>query len=466
MSESRMITTGTSLGLHIRSLLQMLYGKDGMGSLRRDLAKGAAGTFILKITATGLSFIISVLLARLLGASGYGAYAYAMAWVNLLVVPSVLGLDKLLVRDVAAYQVRSAWGLMRGFLRRANQAALFVSVGLASIVAVIAWVFAGRFESQMLPAFWIGMVFVPLAALMRLRQAALQGLYHVVVGQLPDMFIRPLLFITLLAGAYLFLREDLNAPWALGMNVAAAGVALFIGTRFLRGILPQPVQEASPVYQTRLWAGSALPLLFFSGMQVINAQADTIMLGAMKGAELTGIYAVAKRGAEFIAFFLIAVNAALAPTIASLYAAGDMERLQRVITKSARVVLSLSLPVALVLIFFGYWFLLLFGQDFTRGDTALAILCAGQIINAAMGSVGLVLIMTAYGTDAAMGIGISAILNIVLNAILIPLWGLEGAAVATASSMMVWNLLLAVQVYRRLGIHTTALGKIGSRVQA
>jgi O-antigen/teichoic acid export membrane protein len=137
-----------------------------------------------------------------------------------------------------------------------------------------------------------------------------------------------------------------------------------------------------------------------------------------------------------------------------------MDKLQRMITKSARVILIGSLPIAIVLILFGHWFLLFFfGQDFIQGEKALAILGAGQLINAATGSVGLLLIMTGYERDAAMCVGISAVLNMILNAFLIPKWGLEGAAAATTTTVMFWNILLAILLYKRLGIHSTALGK-------
>ena len=73
----------------------------------------------------------------------------------------------------------------------------------------------------------------------------------------------------------------------------------------------------------------------------------------------------------------------------------------------------------------------------------------------------LALTMTGHQRDAAASIGAGAVLNVVLNVALIPGWGLEGAAAATATSMIVWNLLLAVAVRRRLGINASALGRIG-----
>lgn len=458
-----MIAFTIQISNRVQDLGRMLLGKEERTGLYSHLVRSAVGTFGLKVASTGLFFIISVLLGRLLGTAGYGAYSYAIAWVSLLCVPALLGLDTLLTRNIAEYQAQSAWGLMTGLLRRANQATLIVSIGLALLAAVVSWTLAPRFVSQMLFSFWVALMLLPFMVLIRLRQATLQGLQQVVVGQLPEMLVQPILFIVLIGVVYLLFESDLTAPWVVGMNIVATGTSFLIGTRLLNKTLPQAVQRAAPVYQTREWVRSALPLLFVSGMGVINASTDILMLGAIKGAEAVGIYAVANRGAGLITFFLMSVNMPLAPTIAGLYAEGKIQRLQHVITKSARVTLVLSLPLAVSLIVFGYWLLSLVGPDFTSGRLALAILSVGQLINVAMGSVGLLLVMTGHEHDAAMGIGISAVLNVILNALLIPRWGIEGAAVATASSMILWNLLLSIWVYKRLGIHSTALGKVSLR---
>jgi O-antigen/teichoic acid export membrane protein len=181
------------------------------------------------------------------------------------------------------------------------------------------------------------------------------------------------------------------------------------------------------------------------------------MLGSMLGLETVGIYNVAVGGATLITFILVVVNMPLAPIVAELYTSGNRVRLQRVVTMSARVVLLGSLPIAIGLIFFGDWFLLIFGKEFAVGFSALIILSVGEMVNASMGSVALLLNMTGNERDVAKGIGIAAALNIVLNAILIPIWGLIGAAVATTISMAIWNIFMAVLVYKKLGICSIAL---------
>jgi O-antigen/teichoic acid export membrane protein len=436
----------------------LFHGKERQGSLRAALVTGAAGTFTLKVVSTGLSLLTSLFLARLLGAAGYGAYAYAISWVGLLSVPALLGLDNLFIREIAAYKVRSEWDLMSGLLHWANLVTLLISLGLALVAAIGAWILAEHVESQMVFTLWIALMMIPLIALTRLRQAALQGLGHVVVGQLPEVVIRRLLFIVFVGVVYSVLGADLTAPWAVSMDVLAAGVALFLGVGLLHKTLPRYAQEASPVYQTRVWARSMLPLLFISVIQAISGQVALVLLGMIKGAEAVGIYAVAQRSAALITFALFAVNAVLSPTVASLYAAGDMKRLQRVVTKSARIILFASVPMVISLFVFGDRFLLYFGPEFASAKMSLFILSAGQLANAAMGSVGLLLIMTGHERDTSIVFGGNALLTVLLNVILIPKWGIEGAATAGTSGMIIWNLLLAALVYKRLGIDSTALG--------
>ncbi|MGB3633069.1 MAG: polysaccharide biosynthesis C-terminal domain-containing protein, partial [Rubrobacteraceae bacterium] len=142
---------------------------------------------------------------------------------------------------------------------------------------------------------------------------------------------------------------------------------------------------------------------------------------------------------------------------------GDMRRMQRMITKSVRLVLVSSLLIAFTLITFRDFFLGLFGSEFTQGGAVLTILSIGLVVNAATGSVGTLLIMTNHERDVVLGLAIGALTNIILCFALIPGWGAEGAAIATAVSTGLWNILLAVFVYRRLGIHATALGSFGFR---
>jgi len=442
------------------SILVIFPAGDGKGDLRSYLVRGASWSFALKIAATGLAFVTSVILARILGVAGYGTYAYAMALVGFLGVPTTLGLPRLVLRNIASYQARSEWGLMRGLLHRANQGVLLASLGIGTIAFLISWIWRGSFDPTMLVTLWLALATIPLVALNVLRASTLRGLGYVILGQLPDGLIKPFSFLTLVVVSHFLVGNRFNALWAVGMQVGAAVIALSLGIVMLVRHLPGAMKDSSPAYDIRGWIRSALPFLFIGGMQLINSQTDIVMLGALRGAEAAGVYRAATRAAQLVVFILMAANTVLQPTIAKLYAVRDMQRLQRVATQSARVVLLVSIPIAVVLIVFGRWLLLIFGQEFTKGAMALAILSLGQLVNAAMGSVGLILNMTGNERDTARGVAIAAVVNVALNAILIPLWGMNGAATATAASLVVWNVILAMQVVRRLGIYPTTLGRI------
>lgn len=424
------------------------------------LLRDVTGTFGLKVAYSGLNFVLGVVLARLLGVTGFGAYNYAIAWMSLLNTLAVLGLDTLLVREITTYCAQSEWGRMRGLLRWTSGVGLCAACSLALLAAALTRLLAGRLDPFVLTTFWVALLLLPFLSLMRLRQAAMQGLLHVVSGQVAEMLFFPLLLLGAVGGAHLLLGHGLTASWAMGMNVLVASITFLIGTVLLTRAIPRETREAVPVYQTAVWMQSALPMFFTTVLQIVNGRLDTLLLGAIKGAGAVGIYSVAARWGEFFTFFLSTLLPALGPRIASLHATGDREGLQRVVTRCARLTLLCSLPIAIGLLGGSYWLLLLYGPTFTQGQTALIILGSGQLYNVLAGPVWWLLLMTGHERDTVTSLVASVAVNAVLNLLLTPPMGLEGAAIASASSIITWNTLMAFFVYKRLGVHSTVLGRM------
>jgi O-antigen/teichoic acid export membrane protein len=181
------------------------------------------------------------------------------------------------------------------------------------------------------------------------------------------------------------------------------------------------------------------------------------MLGMIRSTGEAGAYAVASRVTQLIFLGQWAVNAIAAPMFSELHHGGKKERLQQAATYAARAAFLVTIPLAFALVFFGRQVLAVFSSEFTIAWTALAILAAGQIIHVLCGSVGLLMTMTGRENAAGKIIGMAALLNIVLNAVLIPRFGLEGAAVSTAVSTAFWNIALVVMVRKRIGIRSTVL---------
>lgn len=423
--------------------------------LRRHLSRAASATVIIRFANLGISLGVGVLLARLMGAEGFGVYAFAMALVGMLGIPATLGLPTLIVRESAIYWHESQYALLRGLLRRADQLILATSFLLAPALWWLGIYSLGEEGGRVM---LLGAALLPLTALIAARGSALRGLNRIVASQLPEQILRPgalLLGVT----AVFLLAGELSPADAMGVQLLVSSLALAVSVIWLRRALPGVVWRAPPVYATGRWARSAVPFLFLGGVALINNQLDLIMLGLLRSAEEVGIYRACVAAAQLVIFVLQVFNFVISPALAQLYRTGDNRRLQSLVTATARAALLGSLPVALVLGVFGGPVLgAVFGAEFSAGAAALAILCVGQLINAAMGPVGNILNMTGFERHSARAVAIAAAVNAALNLALVPRWGMEGAAVATAVSMTVWNVLLGIWVKRLTGLNPTAIG--------
>jgi O-antigen/teichoic acid export membrane protein len=427
--------------------------------LRPMLVKASATAFLQGFSLLA-GFLTTLLLARLLGAVGYGHYAYALAWAGFLTTPAILGLDRYLVRSVAVYAADERWGLVKGLLKRTNQLVLLAGTAIATVgVACAVLLMSG----PMRVTFCIGMALVPVTALTFLRQGAMQAFHRVVTGQLPEYLIRPLL--VLVGVVALNAAGVLSSASAMAANVLAVSVAFLAGATMLLKALPPTLRTAVARYRTRAWLRASLPMMWFAALWFGNNYLATLVVGAISGSSAAGIYSVVEKGAQLIVLVLFAVNMPLAPAIARLYARGEREQLQHLTERVARATFLASLPIAL---FFALWpeaYLKLFGSSFTTGATALTILAVAQAVNAAAGPSGNVLIMTGHERRAASGIAIGLLANIGLGVLLVPTLGVTGGAIASGSSLVLWNAILVRSARRELGVNVSAMPWLSVRAQ-
>ncbi|MFB1490693.1 MULTISPECIES: flippase [unclassified Thiocapsa] len=430
-------------------------------SLRGRLVRGGFGSLALKLGSTALGFLLAIFLARTLGPEGYGVYAFVLAIVSLLAIPTQFGLPQLVVRETAKSQAAEQWGRMRGLWRWSTLAVWLFSSLVVVLAFVGLWLFGERLNELTRSTLVFGLLLVPLIALGDLRGAALRGLRHVVAGQLPEAIFRPgLLMVFCLVVLLTAPNEPLTAATAMSLHALASAIAFALGAWLLWRARPTELTtRPTPDYAARAWTISAWPLALTAGLQVINAQSGVLLLGLFATPDAVGVYKVAVAVGMLIAFGLGAVNLVVMPYFARLYIQSDRVRLQRLVTQSSQAILALAVPVTLVFVLFGERFLTLtFGPDYAAGHTALSILAVGQLVNASMGSVGILLNMTGHERDTLRGVAIAAVANVLLGFVLIPLLGLAGAALSTAATQIIWNLLLRRAVWRRIQIETMAFG--------
>jgi O-antigen/teichoic acid export membrane protein len=153
-----------------------------------------------------------------------------------------------------------------------------------------------------------------------------------------------------------------------------------------------------------------------------------------------------------VVFGLGIVNFLILPNIAGMHARGDRIGLQHLVTKAARIVSLMAAAGLAILLFAGHPLLsLMFGAEFTEAYMALIILAFGQLVNALFGPVALVLNMTGHERLTLIGVLVAVGVNVLLNLLLIPRFGMEGAACASAAALITWNVVLAIILRRRVG---------------
>lgn len=412
---------------------------------RGRMVRSAGVTSALKVAATLIAFGASLLYARALGPHDYGLYAYVFAWAALLTIPAGLGLPSYLTREASKAPPSTSW------LRRWADGRVLVAGAIASVVLGCAY-----FVPQAAGARWLFVIAAPLPLLNNLshvRRSLLQARGWVARGQWPSLVLAPALVLVGLV-AWWRTGHTLAPAEVMGAMTVAALVPLFLNHLQLERVAP--ISESRPDTSIRL--RSALPFMWLGGLYLLSSRVDLIMLGTIRGGHAAGIYAVSARAAELVTFFLAASNMVIAPRIARLHHDGSTRSLQRLLTASALRVFLLSLPVALVFIVLGRLLLAeLYGPAYADGAVALRILAGAQLVNVLAGSTGTILNMTGHERLTMWGVGLSVAVNVMLNAILIPRLGVEGAAIASGVSLAGWNVILWYWVRKRLRLRSSAL---------
>lgn len=418
------------------------------------------GTGSAAVTAASglINFLLAVVLARILGPNGYGIYAFILSLILLLSIPAQVGLPRLVVRETAKAHAENNWALIRGLWKWSNLYVALFSTFMIALGIMMLWLLGDWLGKAQRATLAVGLALIPLIALCNIRGAAMQGLRRVALGLIPQNIMRPGLMLLFVLGCFSgFQHFSITPALATGLHVIAALIAFVIGDLLLLRSRPTELRKRpQPSYQAAAWRKSAIPLAMLAGLQLINAHTDIIMLTVFREHDEVGVYKVIVHLASLVLFGLQAVNHVLQPNFARLHFKGEISRLQTLITNSSRLTFLLALPPALVMIFLGQQVLgNLFGADYRAGALALGILAVGQLVNVSIGSVGILLNMTGYERDTVKGVAIAAASNLLLNLILIPIYGIEGAALATAITLVIWNVILRRYVRKRLGLESS-----------
>jgi O-antigen/teichoic acid export membrane protein len=175
--------------------------------------------------------------------------------------------------------------------------------------------------------------------------------------------------------------------------------------------------------------------------------ADTLLLGLYGSASDVAVYQVATRLTLIVMIFMHSINASFAPRIAHLYRSGQRDSLGKLYSLVTSWIVRLSLPAFVLIMIFPQELLSIFGSEFTAGASITVLLAIGTLFDVLSGPCGHMLVMSGRPALTMVNNLCGLALNIGLNVLLIPRFGLMGAGIAWAASLALINLARVAQVW-------------------
>ena len=427
-----------------------------MQSIKEYVIRGSSGVFATKTLGIFIGLLSSIVLARAMGPENYGLYSFAIETMMFLIVPISSGLSTLLTREVAKYRYQSEYSYLKGIIAWSGKFAFFASLLLILIVAIGVFVFID--DPVKRGIFLLALPIIFLNSINQVRMGSLRGLKRVILSQLPETLIRPAFTVTMIAILYWGVKYPISAKTGIIVNLFSLSIVFILGLWWLWKAVPEEAKNVTSTYDSKKWIKESLPFFLLGGIAIINTKLSVVIVGVFRPVEEVGFYRIAVTASTIISFLLMAVNMTIAPLISELYYGGKKDQLQRILTKTVRFIFIIGLMISI-----GYWVLgnflisLFYGHEYLPAYLPLVILSFGQLVNVGAGSVGNVLNMTGYQNDTVKGQVIAAISSVALNILLVPKYGLNGAAVATAGSFLIWNMVLLYFVKKRTKLKTSII---------
>ena len=417
----------------------------------------------IRVAGAGGMFVGQVLLARSLGAAGFGEYALAITWLQVLTVLAKLGLDNTSLRYVSEYVTKQDTERLSGFAQDSIRAAAFASAIIMSLLLVTVLVLWNRIGVTLAVGLIMAALMIPLVAIRQVQEASLRGIGKLFESQLGAV-VWPWTMCLLAGGALFISPTGMSSRWATLLHLISVGVVAVLVHQFYRKsriseslvsvgeVTHRPwrsqrrqrralqVQQAARDLDRQRWKHTAMAFLIAEILIVLKSRACVALAGFLLDRESVGLYGAMEKFADVTVLASQSLGMVIAPQFASLYAAGQFSEMRRLMKQGQILGLATTLPVAIGVVCFGDFLFVLLGPEYREGWSVLMALLASACIASFSGPAAYVLQMTGHERTMLMITAASAATNIVLSLVLMKFWGLTGLGLAQMATSLVWML--------------------------
>ena len=422
------------------------------------LAQLIAGkVFLVRVGSALLALASQVLLARWMGSFQFGIYIYVWTWVLMIGALSDFGLSSAARRFIPEYTELKSLDCLRGFLSGSRWLAFGAATAIGAVGAIGVTLLAPWLDQFAVVPLYLACLTIPIYGLVQVQAGIAQSYDWPNLALMPFYIWRQLTITVLMGAAYLF-GAPTDAVTAMIVAVVTTW-AVTIGQlvmldRRLKGTVPAGPKR----YEVKTWFATSLPIFVAEAFYLLLTYVDILALEHFRSPDEVAVYYAGARLLAVVAFVYFAIAGATTHKFTEYHVAGDKKRLASFFAETIRWTFWPSLAACALILALGRPLLALFGADFERGYDVMFILAVGMLARAAVGPAERLLNMLGERKQCAFIYAAAFAINLGLCVILIPSIGIEGAAVATSSALVVESIMLYFVAKRRLGFHVFIMG--------
>ena len=417
---------------------------------RKNLAD-AALTMMVRVIAAFLAYGVQIFIVRYLAMEEYGIYVTLFTWLIVAKFIAVFGFSESSLRFLPRYSERKQYRWAIGFLKTgfwfSTLGAAFVSI--AGLTAI--WMLADIIPPNYLIALIVMTIGLPVMALELYLEGVSRSFGWYLLTIVPGYAMRPILIAVGIFAAFSMGYEP-DAAMVLGLLIAiTAAITIFQSIIILIRLKKQfgTLKGASP---KKLWITSSLPLVLSTGADELYYWSDILILSFMVPAPHVAIYFAAQRSMSLASFIQYAFTLVSTREFSLANAMRDRVELQKRISSATRWTFWMTVPAVALTYAAGYPLLLMFGSEFVAGLSVMGMLGIGMMLRACVGQATDLLIVMGHQYANMIVSATGLFVNIILSILLVPHYGIMGAALATAFTFALRSIALTIITKKLTGL--------------
>ena len=413
-----------------------------------------------------LGFLLTFVIAYFFGADGLGDYVLAIIVLKIFTLISKLGLDTASIRYIAEYSSENSLSSILDFRKKSIFLITTVSI-VCSLVMYLGANIIAEFIKANPQHIEITSFFILPMSLFIFHYQNMRGLKEI-AGYSFFFWMSQALFSLIAILALITFTKDPAVPlYAYLISLIIVSIFSIISfTYFLnkRKQIKQLFTDDKRSESVKNILIVSLPLMLAQAVHFIMSWTDKLMLGILDSPDVIsglstnsaqiGVYHTAFKLSMFATIGLMAVKSIASPKFAELYKQREFKLLQKVTQQSTKLIFWTTLPLVALFIFFSENLMLLFGDEFQAGVFAFILLSIGRVFVSFSGAAGNLLQMCGRQVIFMNIAVIGSVINVVLNFSFIPIYGINGSAIATMISLVSFNFLLVYYVKKEFGFYT------------